>query len=122
MFAVVGLLLIALQSQPTAIVTHCDVIELNHVYDEDAKHVFSQWIFWEWRGEESEHRVIAWRLARRGTIERYQSGWRVKWFENGVMRDVRATFMRESWTSEDPEIIDRTWLPITERKELGNRP
>jgi hypothetical protein len=42
----------------------CDLIELNHYYDDCGKHVFDQAIFYDWSEHDTRYQVRAWRLVK----------------------------------------------------------
>ena len=49
----------------------------------------------------------------------FRSG-QIKWFDGGVMREVRSTAFRETWTRYDPEFVERNFLPKTARRLLSS--
>ena len=99
-----------------------DLVELNHLYDEQGKHVFDQIIFYDWSARRGRYNVRAWRLLKHphqmphqdSRTGRYVATWR----DGGVLRKVQAETMRESWTQHDPELVERAFLPKEQRREL----
>ncbi|QDU93133.1 hypothetical protein [Lignipirellula cremea] len=99
-----------------------DLAEVNHFYDENGKLVFDQVIFYDWSDDESRYHVRAWRLLkhasqfpqRNWSLGGYESVWR----DGDVLRSVRASAFRETWTQHDPELLERAALPKEQRKEL----
>ena len=110
---------------PTEPVTQdaVDLIEVNHFYDEHGKLVFDQVIFYDWSAATSRYHVRAWRLLKSpGQVPR--RNWKRRdfvslWHDGDMLRQVRATSMRETWTQYDPELMDREHLPKQRRRELG---
>lgn len=99
-----------------------DLIEVNHVYDERGRAIFSQVIFYDWSSEESRYQVRAWRMLKKPTQVPHRD-WQTKdfvavWHDEGVLREVHADAMRESWTQYDPELAEREHLPKEHRREL----
>ncbi len=110
---------------PSELVTtdRADVVEINHYYDQNGRHVFDQIIFWEWRDDRKQHHVFAWRMwNENGQIP--LRDWRRKsyvliWFDGKNLRRVRAHVAHESWTQYDPEILDRQRVAPTQRRGLA---
>lgn len=101
-----------------------DLVEINHVYDDCGKHTFTQLIWWDWRRNESEFRVVAWRMLKtdsmRPRFDHASGAWLSSWQDGGRHREVRAATFRESWTQADLETNDRDYLPKEQRRELTN--
>lgn len=118
------LLLFALCSihEDDAIVDHVDRVEVNHFYDDQARLVFRQLIFWDWNAEDSRFDVVAWRLLK-GQTEPRQTMRGVDWewrdFKRpGHLRRVVAPIFLRTWTQYDPEVANRDELPEAERRGL----
>ena len=99
-----------------------DLIEVNHFYDDQGRHVFDQVIFYDWEDSHSRHMVRAWRLVK-NPAQLPQRNWKDGtyvsiWYDNDVLRKVQAKSMRESWTQYDPELVEREYLPKEKRKDL----
>jgi hypothetical protein len=99
-----------------------DLIEVNHFYDAQGKHVFDQLIFYDWSPSQVRYNVLAWRLYKHPT-QIPQRSWRqrdyvARWMDGMVLREVRAETIRESWTQYDPELVERAYLPKEQRREL----
>ena len=102
-----------------------DLMELNHFYDEQGKHVFDQIIFYDWSSRHRRYNIRAWRLLKRRTQlpERaaHGRGFVTVWHDpkaSNVLRKVCATSLRETWTQYDPELFERRFLPQNQRREL----
>ncbi len=99
-----------------------DLIELNHFVDEDGREVFRQVIFYDWSKTHRRFHVRAWRLVkhesqipqRRWNPTRYQC----TWHDDGLLRQVSAPQLRETWTQQDPERVNRALLPEDQRIPL----
>jgi hypothetical protein len=99
-----------------------DLVEVNHFYDDQGRHVFDQVIFYDWEAGHSRHMVRAWRLVK-NPAQLPQRNWKdgsysALWYDNDVLRRVQAKSMRESWTQYDPELVEREYLPKEKRKDL----
>ena len=109
--------------QETAAVDKVDLIEVNHLYDQQGRHVIDQLIFYDWDSSHGRFQVRAWRLIkspgqmpqRDWSKDAYVSYWR----DMHVMRRVYASRIRETWTTYDPEVLEREVLPIEYRQELS---
>jgi hypothetical protein len=101
-----------------------DVAEVNYFYDDCGKLVFTQLVWWDWCGGESEHRVVAWRLSKsdgqRPRLDHPSGEWVSRWHDGEIFREVRAASFRETWTQADVELVDRDYLPKDLRRELTN--
>lgn len=108
-----------------AVLDRVDLVELNHVYDSSGRPVLDQVIFYQWSHVDARYQVIAWRLLRRpGQIPRRDWNQRVyvsRWFDTDLLRKVIALQRRETWTTYDPEMAERTIYPIEYRRELATR-
>lgn len=104
------------------IVDQVDVIETNHFYDDQARHVFDQLVFYEWSRRDSRYQICDWRLIKSPTQvpqkDEKRNLYTVTWHDGQVLRQVRAISVRETWTQFDPELIERQFLPKEWRKEL----
>ena len=107
-------------------VDRVDLVELNHFHDEQGKQVFDQIIFYDWSPTRGRYNVLAWRLLKHPSqlpVRDWSTGDYVTvWRDNAIVREVRAETMRESWTQYDPELIERSFLPKEQRRELRKRP
>ncbi|HEX5102398.1 MAG TPA: hypothetical protein VFV87_01210, partial [Pirellulaceae bacterium] len=129
---VLVLLLLSILPRPGASRETCDVIELNHFYNELGQPVFDQILFWEWSG--SRYDVRAWRLVQQPEqLPRrdWRGGGFVALWSDGpalqptatpplreVFREVHAPSFRETWTQHDPELEERQFLPVQLRRGL----
>jgi hypothetical protein len=124
---IAGLLLIGIVSgtdQDTGAITRqrVDLIELNHFVDDEGREVFRQVIFYDWSREHHRFHVRAWRLiksesqlpVRSWNPQKYQC----TWHDGGLLRQVWAAKMRETWSQRDPERVNRAMLAEDQRKPL----
>lgn len=99
-----------------------DMIELNHFIDDQGREVFRQVIFYDWSKQKKQFHVRAWRLVkkpsqlpqRRWNPDQYQC----TWHDEGLLRQVWSPTMRETWTQQDPERVNRDLLPENQRTPL----
>ena len=112
-----GVVLCCCVSSSPIIEDRCDLLELNHHYDDDGEHVFTQLIFWQWSHNRFE--VVAWQFKKDAQIYRVGRRWRCVWQNNGVTRVVTAAAYSETWTQHDPEVDARAVLPVCERRGLS---
>jgi len=138
---ILAALLLAAIPHSDVVRDECDVIELNHLYDENGRSGLSQFIFYDWHERESRHHVVEWattrteRKAKAGILpeefkKRYRhelaamvrptkEGWRLRFDHMGVVREITARQFRETWTQFDPEIMERENLPKERRRGLS---
>lgn len=99
-----------------------DLVEINHFYDENGRHVFDQLIFYDWSAKESRFQVRAWRLLKSASQipqRNWQRGeFESVWHDGEVLRKIQAASFRETWTQHDPELTERAALPRELRREL----
>lgn len=99
-----------------------DVIERNTYYQEyTGDVVLVQWIFWRWDTKHSSHVVVRWMIDKsddRVLFSRDTDG-----LYRASSRDavVVAKSFRETWTTYDPEIVDRNVLPNDQRPKFRKR-
>ena len=99
-----------------------DLIELNHYIDGEGREVFQQVIFYDWSKTPRRFHVRAWRLVKKESQipqrlwnpNRYQC----TWHDDGLLRQVWAPTLRETWTQKDPERVNRQFLPEDQRIPL----
>ena len=89
---------------------HVSTIEVNRFYDEQARHVFTQTIFYD------DNAIIAWRLVK--SPHQLPVGKTAIWFDGERLRKVTANHVVDSWTQYDPELCERSILPKDQRREL----
>jgi hypothetical protein len=118
-------MLLALVGHPGArdiTVDRVDLIEVNHYYDEQGRHVFDQTIFYDWSAEQSRYNVRAFRMLKSPGQMPHRDwrggGYVAIWHDGSVLRKVEASTFRESWTQYDPELVERDYLPKDQRREL----
>lgn len=117
-----SLVLTALSILPTNDVVResCDLLEVNHFYDEQGRLVFDQFIAWDWDG--SRFQVRAWRLIKHESQipqrDHKHGGYVATWNDGDVTRSVRSGSMRETWLQHDPALADREYLEKEKRREL----
>jgi hypothetical protein len=99
-----------------------DMIELNHFVDEDGREVFRQVIFYDWSKANRRFHVRAWRLIKHESQvpQRHWSPtkYQCTWHDDGLLRQVWAPQLRETWTQQDPERVNRALLPEDQRIPL----
>ncbi len=100
-----------------------DLIELNHFVDEDGREVFQQVIFYDWSRMHRRFHVRAWRLVKHESQipKRHwnPSRYECTWHDDGVLREVWAPKLRETWSQTDPERVNRSFLPEDQRVPLA---
>jgi hypothetical protein len=104
------------------VVDEVDLMEVNHFYDEQGRHVFDQTIFYDWCPVQCRFNVRAWRLLKTPSqrpSRDWESGGHVAfWHDGTVLRRVRSRAFRESWTQYDPELVERDFVPKEQRPDL----
>jgi len=99
-----------------------DLVELNHFFDDQGRHVFDQMIFYDWSPEQNRYQVRAWRLLKSAS-QQPRHDWErdlyvATWQDGDLFRKVLAKAMKETWTQHDPELAEREYLPKEMRREL----
>jgi hypothetical protein len=114
------ILLLTLPIIPTPQHAHVDRIELNHYSSATGDHVFDQLIFYDWSNQRKRFDVREWRLVKDESMvpRRCRDGWRVVFYDGGIPREVMAKSMQETFTSYDPETLERDRLPQDQRLPL----
>jgi hypothetical protein len=118
--------LLSILPRESVVRERCDLVEVNHFYDEHARLVFDQQIFYDWSAGDARYMVRAWRLIKSPNqlpLRDWEHGGYVTLWQDGeVMRQVRTPHARESWTQAgavgDPELNEREYLPKEFRREL----
>jgi hypothetical protein len=99
-----------------------DLIEVNHFFDEQGRHIFDQTIFYDWCPVQCRYNVRAWRLLKHPSQRPYRDwkggGYIAVWHDGNLLRRVRSPSFRESWTQYDPELVERDFLPKEQRRDL----
>lgn len=100
-----------------------DLVEVNHFYDDQGRHVFDQMIFYDWSSLRNRYQVRAWRLVKSPTQLPHKQ-WQhdayvATWQDGDTFREVHAKSMRESWTQHDPELAEREFLPKELRRDFA---
>jgi len=110
------------QNEAVVLEDTVELIEVNHFYDDNAKLVFSQVIFYDWSFASNRYQVRAWRILNKSSqipSYNYKTGlFECIWLDGKELRRVRCKQVRESWTQFDPEILEREHLPKEYRREL----
>lgn len=105
-------------------VDQVELIEYNHFYDEQGRHVFDQVLFYDWSPREMRYQIRDWRLIKTATQAPHYDVQRdlyiATWHDGTSMRQVRGKSIRESWTQYDPELVERSFLPKENRRELSD--
>lgn len=100
-----------------------DLIEINHFYDDKAKLVFTQTIFYDWDETYSRYMIIAWRLVKSDSqipIKNWSTGkYDTIWWDGDTLRVVNSNAVVETQTQHDPELCEREFLPKEKRRELS---
>jgi hypothetical protein len=124
MASTLTLILAAFASSPVdpVVIDRVDLIEINHYYD-DGRHVLDQSIFYDWNSYDKRFQIRDWRPLK-GVAQVPHFDWQraeyvARWWDGGVMREVRAKNFRETWTRHDPEFVERNFLPKKSRKLLS---
>jgi hypothetical protein len=124
--SLIALLLLSIVPRECELRESCDLVELNHFYDENARLVFDQDIFYDWSPHDGRYQVRAWRLVKcDGQIpvrDWQRGGYVTRWQEFEMPREVRSQSIRETWTQYDVELVERDFLAKESRRELRKPP
>ncbi|GAA5509887.1 hypothetical protein [Novipirellula caenicola] len=107
---------------PSSLTERVDMIELNHFVDENGREVFQQLIFYDWSKQEKRFHVRAWRLVKKPSqlpTRRWNPTlYECVWHDDGVRKMVTSASMRETWSQQDPERVNREFLSEDRRIPL----
>jgi hypothetical protein len=104
-----------------------DMIELNHFFDRNGRHIYDQIIFYERVSASGQFRVRAWCLVedreslnRRPQWNATNNMYHVDWLDSdqSILRSIRSRLYRESWSQVDPERRDKKVLEERYRLSL----
>lgn len=122
MDALLCLVLLAANPSSEVLEERVDLIELNHFFDDQGRHVFDQLIFYDWSPGTAHYQVRAWRLSKteRQLPQRdwTRGGYALRWQDGEHLRCVTAIGRRETWTQYDRELDERDFLPKELRMDL----
>lgn len=111
-----------LRQSPGTLHAEVDLVELNHFLDDNGREVFCQVVFFDWSRRNRQFEVRAWRLIKHPSQTPRQipgtDAYVVRWQDKSITREVHAKSMRETWSQNDPERVNRAILPENERRPL----
>jgi len=95
-----------------------DVVEVNHFFDGDGRHVLDQLLFYRWKTD--HHELIDWRSVKSPEClpVRHGGHWECFWTDGIQLRRIRCASYRESWEQYDVELADRLGNPPERRQKL----
>ena len=97
---------------------HCDLVELNHRYDDQGRRCYSQVIVWQWNPTCRRHDVEAWWLVDPDVIDELPVMVNGRWVvDRNEFRVLSAVFM-QTWTTIDPETNNKLLKPENLRRGL----
>lgn len=101
-----------------------ETIEVNHFFDDEARPVFTQAIFFDADDSCRDWRLVKNLAGQERNIEvrrDYRTGeYSATWLDGDVLREVRAKCWRETFTQHDVELVARDKLPTCNRKLLSS--
>jgi hypothetical protein len=108
-----------------------DLIEVNAMYDDSARLVFDQLLFYDWSHDDGRYQLRAWRMVKWQTglrqsptshqlprLNNLTQRYECRWMDGEVERVITAGEVRWTATMFDPELTERDHLPKEKRKEL----
>lgn len=102
---------------PPAVV---EIVEHNHVYDDDGRLIWSQVIFWDWEPRDSQYHArdfVFTDREPRASVSPDGRGGAMVWVPSnhdeygGGVQMIRGRVYRETWTQTDREAADRFAFP-----------
>jgi hypothetical protein len=93
-----------------------DSLEINHVYDDCGRAVFTQAIARQWNPYTARDEIRAWWQVTTAADE--PSAHMVLRFDHGKLRRIRAARVYVTHTQYDRELAERETLPMSERRGL----
>lgn len=82
---------------------HCDTLEINHYYDDEARPVFTQLIFRDWQG------VQGWCMSDKAIVANGRA-----YLKCGKV--IRYDRLEVTHTQYDRELDDRERIPVEQRR------
>lgn len=106
-------------------VEHVDCVEVNHFHDINGHQCYTQLIAWEWNEEESTHHVCSWKIieANETLPTKQNSKWIARYHDRTEHLDrvLVTSYVKETWTQNDPERDDKETWPEAMRRRLIRR-
>ena len=119
----------AIWNQKEVINERVDLIEINHFHDDQGRPVFDQVIFYDWSEADNRYQIRDWRLLKNSNqvpLRSTQDGnYSAVWNDfkaRDVIRKTESKLIRETWTTFDPELVEREFLPEGKRRKLREPP
>ena len=93
-------------------------LETNNYYDENCRLVFTQVIAWH-QYPEGEH-VFLWRMLKEQVqpVQRVRGGYLFSFDDGTFLREIWSLSHCETFEQFDPEVADRSQLPVEKRRPL----
>ena len=92
-------------------------IEINHFYDDKAKLIFTQFIFWD--SYDDTLFVRDWRLVKKESrfpqVNYRNNRYELTWIDGEYFRKVYTNHVYHTWTQRDVEYVNRDVLPKEDR-------
>ena len=101
---------------PCAVLDRCDVVEVNHIYDQQTGFIAGSFYIW-WELKDGGYSVRDWRAAK--DVHRPVNGVQEFWdSKSKVRRRIESKVFTETFTWYDRESEDRKRLPESKRRKL----
>ena len=94
-----------------------ETIEINRYYSPQAELVFEQYIFWE-DGKIRDWVIVKEKTTTKPVYNPYNGYWSVFCTKNCKTKEIRALYIKRTWTQYDPEVEARTELPEGDRRKI----
>ncbi len=124
----IAILLLCIVPQPEASINRSvGLVHVNHFYDDKGELVHDQVIFYDWDKVAERYQVRAWRIMCEcashtriaGPVRDWRDGTFLStWCERDQPYLIRARNFTESWTQQDPEMLERAILVEAKRIPL----
>lgn len=102
----------------------CDLIETNLFFDDQARLVFEQALFYDWCDQSERFQMRAWRMVKHPSqlprLNHATGNYECRWMDGDTERVVVAPVVRTTRTQYDPELTERDHLAKEDRRELRN--
>jgi len=100
----------------------CDKIEVNLFYDDQARLVFEQLLFYDWHDSAERFNLRGWRMVKNQSqlprLNQFTNRYECHWMDGDIERIVTAPVVSYSQTQFDPELTEREFLAKERRREL----
>lgn len=125
MFAYLLLAAFTINPPEIILIDRFDIVELNHKLERPGRENFQQLIFYKWSDTKNRYKTEAWRMIKdESLLPQFSHDTKTfvyRCMDGTDIREVHSKHMIETWTYDDPEVLDRKDFPVEFRSDLTKR-